>query len=447
VKRLALCLFLLCAAKAFGQTNPLPSFPNFTDILLLQENAETNIYITSERRESVSSLQQALDELPMQKKREGVLLRFDPQVIRLDYAVQVAQQVYRCGVPVIYLYDSTGQYTREEIASDSYLFGLSRMPKYNNFLRILDINSFLLLPSYTHTPDRPPLPSRASPILWTLTLIILAVGSYIGGLYISRLKAPWWPLGYLVPITLTAVIAIGRWIPALEMRMPFRILMAERREYLVMSIATALLLAVPAARLKRRTTAILTTLFAMLFVLHFSILPFLLPLFNRTELQTLTTSFDRYGVCIQSTGYTCGPAAAVSALREFDVIAEEGELAIFAHSTSAAGTPPELLCRAMMKLYRGEDIDCDFRSFDRASDLRGILPVLAVVRFGFLVDHYVAVLRVTEDYVTVADPAHGMRILSTESFESEWRRQGIVITRGAAGRFYGTASIPLDKKD
>ncbi len=443
MRRLALCLLLSQAISAFAGTNALAPFPNFIDILILSEQDGINIYLEGGRKDSIPALQASIDDLPMQKRREGALLRFDPERVPLNFAVETAESIYRCAVPVIYLFDSTGQYSSQEITENPYLFGLSRMPKYNKFLRVLDIGSFLLLPAPEQQPRHTPVPSRAGPITGSLLVAVLAMGFYAAGLHISRLRRPWWIAGYVIPIALTAIIAVARWVPTLEMRMPFRLLMSERREYIIMSIATALLLSIPAARVGRRVTAVLVTAFAALFVIHFSLLPYLLPAFNRAELRSLKTHFDNYGVCLQSTGYTCGPAAAVSALREFDIAAEEGVLAVFSYSTSSAGTPPELLCRAMMKLYKKDGIECEFRAFDRAADLKEVLPVLAVVKFGFLVDHYVTVLRVTDDYITVADPAQGMRVLSVEEFESNWRRQGITVRRRADSTEHGGESASI----
>ena len=50
---------------------------------------------------------------------------------------------------------------------------------------------------------------------------------------------------------------------------------------------------------------------------------------------------------MQSNGYNCGPAAAVTALRRLGLPAEEGELAILAHTSSAAGTSCDTLCTAI----------------------------------------------------------------------------------------------------
>ncbi len=426
MRSLALCLLFFLPLTAEAQVTN--SFPNFTDILLVDKEDEAPIYIEGQPRDSIHAMQDTLDALPQMKKREGVMLRFNPRSIELDTVINTAENIYRCGIPVIFLFDITIQHIRSEIVADPYLFALNRMPRHDKFLRMLDINEFLFLPTVRQTHVKTPLPSIAGPIAGSVGIILLAIASYVAGLFISRTKSRWWVLGYAIPILPTALIAIARWYPTLEMRMPFRILMYDRREYIVMAMATSLLLAVPVARLNRKLTAVLTSLFAVLFVIHFSLLPFLLPAFNRQDLIAMHTTFDRYGVCMQNTGYTCGPAAAVTALREFDISAEEGELAVFAHSTSSAGTPPELLCGAIEKLYRHKDIRCQFRSFSAAKDLKGNLPAIAIVKFGFLVDHFVTVLRVTDTYITVADPATGLRIMDVDDFEAEWRKSAIIVS-------------------
>lgn len=404
-------------------------FPDFTDVLIVNKDREAPLYIEGEPKASLSKMQETLDMLSQGQKRQGVMLRFDPKSVELSTVIKTAENIYHCGIPVIYLFDMTLQKTRSQIVSDPYLFALDRMPKRDRYLRMLHVSEFLMLPTFRKTHAAPPLPSIAGPIAGSLGIILLAVASYVAGLYISRIKSPWWVLGYAIPILPTALIAVARWYPTLEMRMPFRLLMYDRREYIIMTMATSLLLAVPVARLNRKTTAVLTSIFAALFVMHFSLLPFLLPAFNRQDLLAIHTTFDRYGTCMQNTGYTCGPAAAVSALREFEISAEEGELAVFAHSTSSAGTPPELLCRAIEKLYRHRNIRCQFKAFSSVSDLKGNLPAVAIVKFGFLVDHFVTVLRVTDNYITVADPAKGLRIMRIPDFESEWRKSAIVVTR------------------
>ncbi|MBN2130352.1 MAG: hypothetical protein JW741_12690 [Sedimentisphaerales bacterium] len=55
--------------------------------------------------------------------------------------------------------------------------------------------------------------------------------------------------------------------------------------------------------------------------------------------------------------------------------------------------------------------------------------VLAAVRYRFLIDHFVAVLRVTESEVVIGDPLVGREVLSYDEFSNRWRRYGVVLSR------------------
>ena len=46
-----------------------------------------------------------------------------------------------------------------------------------------------------------------------------------------------------------------------------------------------------------------------------------------------------------------------------------------------------------------------------------------------LVDHYVAILEVTDREVVVGDPFSGKRVCTHEQFRKKWRYAGIVLQR------------------
>jgi ABC-type bacteriocin/lantibiotic exporter with double-glycine peptidase domain len=160
-----------------------------------------------------------------------------------------------------------------------------------------------------------------------------------------------------------------------------------------------------------------------------SVWPFLAPVFNRGTLRAMQTRFDGDGVCRQNTDYTCGPAAAVTALRRLNYAAEEGELAVLAHTSTAIGTPPDLLCAALQKRYAAEGLHCAYRHFRNLDELKAAGLILAVTKFALFVDHYVVVLEVTDTEVRVADPLYGKQTYSREQFQNRWRYCGIVLSR------------------
>jgi len=160
-----------------------------------------------------------------------------------------------------------------------------------------------------------------------------------------------------------------------------------------------------------------------------SVLPFLVPALIRNELAGLTTKVDENDICLQSTDYTCGPAAAVTALRRLGLSAQEGEIAILSHTSPVAGTLPWCLYKALDKRYSREGLLCRLQYFDSIEQLPEDAVTLAVVRDAFLLDHCVAVLDVTDKTVTFADPVFGKERMSHKKFERIWRFYGIVLSR------------------
>jgi len=144
--------------------------------------------------------------------------------------------------------------------------------------------------------------------------------------------------------------------------------------------------------------------------------------------------FDNNGVCRQTTNYTCGPAAAVTALGKLGLRADEGELAVLSYSSPVIGTLPACLTSALQDRYSADGLRCQYRRFESIDQLRNAGVTLAVVRDAFLLDHCIAVLDVSDDAVIVADPVTGRRLIPYEQFEKIWRFCGIVLQRNLTQR-------------
>ena len=69
------------------------------------------------------------------------------------------------------------------------------------------------------------------------------------------------------------------------------------------------------------------------------------------------------------------------------------------------------------------------RSFKDIRELKQAGLTLAVIKYAFLVDHYVTVLEVTDTEVVVGDPIGGLRRMSYADFRKEWRFVGVVLKR------------------
>jgi len=265
--------------------------------------------------------------------------------------------------------------------------------------------------------------------LQIIGIFVLADTGTILGLLTKRFKKGLWLLGYIVPLILILLIALPRHLYWLVLYPPFSWLNAGRREYIVFAFAIPMLFSTLIPRIESLRLKILVSILVAVACSFFFIIPFVSPLLVRKELRNLEPGTFYNGTYIQAADYTCGPAAAVNALFQLGIEADERELAIYAYTSPHTGTSDDLLAKAIEKLYGSQGVTCKYRRFDSISDMKGNCPVIVVTRFSFLVDHYVTVIEVTDDKVVIANPATGREALTYEEFQKKWRSVGIVLKK------------------
>ena len=258
--------------------------------------------------------------------------------------------------------------------------------------------------------------------------IIADIGIFLG-LLTTRLKKHFWLLGYIFPLSLILMIDLPRHIYRLVFYQPFSWINAGRREYVILAFAIPMLFSIIIPRLPLLRQKIILTIFVTISSVVLFVIPFISPIFVRQELEEIVTVFSPFGICLQSTDYTCGPAAAVTALCQLGIKASEGELAIHAYTTPETGTQDDLLVKAIEEEYSSQGITCTYRCFNSISELRGNCPAIVVTKYSFLIDHYVTVLKVTKDKVIFGDPSSGREMLSYEEFNKKWRSVGIILKK------------------
>jgi len=267
------------------------------------------------------------------------------------------------------------------------------------------------------------------PWLETLgSLLLAAVGVWLGR-RCSRMVGRRWLVGCLLPLLLIIAYALAMRMPALTVWLSNSWCMFGVTRFALVGFMIAVLLTTLASRLSVRRARILTLLLMATAVFAFSIWPYLASCLNRSYLKALQTKVDSNGVCRQSTRYTCGPAAAVTALRRLDLPAEEGEIALECRTSMAIGTPPEVLALELQRMYAKAGITAELREFKSLDELRSAGLTLAVVELNFYLDHYVTVLEVSDHGVLVGDPLSGLEDLSHEEFLRRWRSVGVVLHR------------------
>ena len=264
-----------------------------------------------------------------------------------------------------------------------------------------------------------------NPWLETIAVtLVAALGICLGKIF-SRLQKPYWVFGYFLPLSLIAMLVIARFSDTLHFAPLFSGIVAGRAKFVILSLAITMGLTAPLSRLPRKGEKLMVWVLMVVFVACFSVSPFLVPALIKDRLSNLKTRVDANGICYQTTNYTCAPAAAVTALRKLGLPAYEGELAVLSHSSPVLGTLPGCLNTALQNRYGADGLKTQYRRFDSVAQLKNAGITLVAVRDAFLLDHCVAVLEVSDQTVTIADPVWGRQLMSVKQFEKIWRFSGI----------------------
>ena len=269
-------------------------------------------------------------------------------------------------------------------------------------------------------------------LLQSLSIALLAITGARTGIWFARRPSRWWLAGFLLPLLIILMIGLPRRHYPLAFVPPFRWLVAGRTEFALVAPLAAMMMATPIARLPRRRSRWGAGVFVAIFIVQASIMPFLMPAIQRPEMAALHTNIRSDGVCRQSTDYTCGPAAAVTALRALAISAEESDLAVAAHTSRSTGTEPDVLAEALAERYASQGLSVEYRPFANCRELPRDRPIIALINYRFLIDHYVAILEVGDDWLVIGDPLSGRTRMTHAQFEANWRHVGIVLSRKTA---------------
>jgi Peptidase C39 family len=254
----------------------------------------------------------------------------------------------------------------------------------------------------------------------TLAELAAVCGLTWAGMQIGRRlsRGRFWRWGVAVPFMIVGLVMTGHRVARLAFVAPVSWVLGAQVDPVVMAGATACLLTVLSTRMRQRRQRIALAVLMAVMVGFYGMTPLLLPIAVRGDLLAGVTTVDAHGVCLQTHGYTCGPAAAVTCLRALGVNAEEGRMAVEARCGPVVGTDGALLAQAVNRRYGAQGVRCGYRYVGTLEGLR--LPAVATVvslRYG---GHDVAVLAVNAEEVIVADPMSGRDRWSRADFLAEW---------------------------
>ena len=257
---------------------------------------------------------------------------------------------------------------------------------------------------------------------WTdLAVSLLAI---VAGMTIGWRAGRGWVAVYGVGLIVTALIGVvTRWPQASEWQFLGWAGDVRLKSWLAAMVIPALLLA-PTHRLAtvRRMRILIGS---CVLAGGIGVAPLLSAVMVAERLRELPTRWGPDGVCRQQTDFTCGPAAAVTALKRLGVMADEGAMALAAVTTPLTGTSPEAMARMLKRGFGDRGVQVGVRNFEGLEELDPHGVTLVVVRYGFMVDHWVCVLGVTDKGVEVGDPGCGREVWSRSDFEQRWRKVGV----------------------
>lgn len=205
-------------------------------------------------------------------------------------------------------------------------------------------------------------------------------------------------------------------------------LAAGRAKLIVLSFIVPLGLAAAMPYLLFRWEQWIVIVLIGLVIYAFGVFPFLGTAIAAGGFEGIPSQFDADGVCRQSTSFTCGPAAATTALRRLGITASESQLAILGRSCPVIGTTDYDLLESISTAGAGK-IHCQYYPSNAELKLDENQVLLAILPQSSLVNHCVAVLDITDTAVVFADPAEGKVTLPIPRFQSLWSGKGILISR------------------
>lgn len=236
----------------------------------------------------------------------------------------------------------------------------------------------------------------------------------------------------LVSGTLLCLIGLGLWRPAWGFEQPLSWILLGRRECYAIALAGPMLLW---GLLHFIRSAVLrgVLIFALAgVVILFGYLPVAAVFWGESAALKMDSKLDANGVCHQSTGITCGPAATVTVLHRFGMNVTEREVALACGTSSCGGTAADLIAQTLRDQL-GDQLRVELRAVDSLKDLPPIGKEaerygLAIVKLTSFVDHCVALLDLNETEVTIGDPMSGLRKIPAAEFSQMWKGIVVIVT-------------------
>lgn len=271
------------------------------------------------------------------------------------------------------------------------------------------------------------------PNLWVefIGVALISLGGLLAGAGVSRLGKR----TALVTCFCVVIVILGLgagWFFPMSIYNPVTFaLFAGRAKLILLAIFVPLGLASAMPylpyKIERRGVVVITAVSIYIF----AVFPFLGAAMAGDVLADVPVSFDCDDICRQSTSFTCGPAAAATALHKLGVDVSEGQMAVLSRSCPYIGTSDYDLMRAVRQAVSDQPINCRYGRWEELPKISGREIMLVILRQGMWMNHCVAVLNATDKAVVFADPSDGLIVLSRNHFKKLWTGRGILLQASA----------------
>lgn len=175
----------------------------------------------------------------------------------------------------------------------------------------------------------------------------------------------------------------------------------------------------------------LIMLLGIMALLQLGVLPSLGWILSVDDWKDSKTLVTNDGVCIQTTTYSCGPAAAVSGLFALGIEpSSESALALAAKTNQFTGTQPVKLLNAIEYFHgRSDLVRGRILTPESVDTIPGGSPCIALIRHSRFMNHYVCILGIDDELVYIADPEQGARSMPREAFNKIFQKIIIQLIR------------------
>jgi hypothetical protein len=182
-----------------------------------------------------------------------------------------------------------------------------------------------------------------------------------------------------------------------------------------------------ATYLRRRVLCAACTISACLLSVTFAVQVVGMATLNRDDLHGIALD----AICIQTTSYSCGPAAATTLCANLGVPATEREMALLCRTNAITGTDRVNAYWGLRRKLNASPwtVTIARASWDRLRRERR--PAMVVLKLGLIWDHWIVVLRSDRRTVWVADPAVGVRRIPRDEFLALWTGEALFVRPAA----------------